>query len=91
MTSNSPASAVPIAGLDGVFDTLLFLRTVELGSQLYRLISTLKARGRDTDRAIREFHLTPAGIVLAETSAGAEAIMGDRVPEGGDGADTAGR
>ena len=86
-----PASAVPIAGLDGLFDTLLFLRTVELGSPLYRLVSTLKARGRDTDRAIREFQLTPAGIVLAETSTGAEAIMGGTPPEDGDGADTAGR
>jgi circadian clock protein KaiC len=86
-----PASAVPIAGLDGLFDTLLFLRTVELRSQLYRLVSILKARGRDADRAIREFRLTPAGIVLAETSAGAEAIMGGSAPEDGDGADPAGR
>jgi circadian clock protein KaiC len=86
-----PAAAVPIAGLDGLFDTLLFLRTVELRSRLYRLVSTLKARGRDTDRAIREFRLTPAGIVLAETSDGAEAIMGGTAPEDGDGADAAGR
>ena len=71
-----PAAAVPIAGLDGLFDTLLFLRTVELRSRHYRLVSALKARGRDTDRAIREFRLTPTGIVLAETSDGAEAIMG---------------
>ncbi|HEY8598233.1 MAG TPA: hypothetical protein VIL85_07370, partial [Thermomicrobiales bacterium] len=66
-------------------------RTVELRSQLYRLVSILKARGRDADRAIREFRLTPAGIVLAETSAGAEAIMGGSAPEDGDGADPAGR
>ena len=77
-----PASAVPIAGLDGMFDTLLFLRSVELRSQLYRLVSVLKARGRAADRAIREFRFTARGMVVAESFDGAEAILAD--VEGGE-------
>jgi len=37
------------------------------------------------------FRLTPTGIVIAETSVVAEAIMGGTVPEDGDGVDAAGR
>ena len=87
-----PASAVPVAGLDGMFDTLLFLRSVELRSQLYRLVSILKARGRAADRAIREFRFTARGMVVAESFESAEAILADAAGgEGDDAADHPGR
>lgn len=87
-----PASAVPVAGLDGMFDTLLFLRSVELRSQLYRLVSVLKARGRAADRAIREFRFTARGMVVAESFDGAEAILADAAGgEDDDAADHPGR
>ncbi len=79
-----PASAVPLGGLDGQVDTLLFLRTVERRAQLHRLVAILKARSRPADRAVRAFRLTPAGIALDETPGAAAAILEDVArPAGG--------
>jgi len=84
-------STLPIAGLDGQFDTLLFLHTVERHGRLDRLVSVLKARGRAADRISREFRLTDRGIQIAATADGAEAAPAAPVREGDDGADAAGR
>jgi circadian clock protein KaiC len=70
-----PEVRLPIDGLAAFFDTILFLRTVELHSQLYRLVTILKARERAADRAIREFRISDCGIDVAETFASAEAIL----------------
>ncbi len=83
-------STIPIAGLDGQFDTLLFLHTVERHGRLARLVSILKARGRAADRISREFRLTDHGIQIAETADGAEAAAEAPAREGDDGADAAG-
>jgi circadian clock protein KaiC len=56
-------------------DNLLFLRYVELESQLYRLISILKMRESGYDTAIREFRITDQGIDVAPTFASAQAIL----------------
>jgi len=84
-------STLPITGLDGQFDTLLFLHTVERHGRLDRLVSVLKARGRAADRISREFRLTDHGIQIAATADGAEAAPAAPVREGDDGADAAGR
>lgn len=70
-----PEVRLPIDGLAALFDGIIFLRTVELNSQLYRLITILKARERAADRSIREFGIGDAGIDVAETFASAEAIL----------------
>ncbi|MFN8513879.1 MAG: ATPase domain-containing protein [Chloroflexia bacterium] len=70
-----PEVRLPIDGLAALFDTILFLRTVELNSQLYRLVTVLKARERAADRSIREFRISDSGIDVAETFASAEAIL----------------
>jgi circadian clock protein KaiC len=70
-----PAAAVPIPGLAELTDTILFLRSVELRSQLYRLLTIMKGREREHDRAIREFRIRDEGIEVAETFASAEAIL----------------
>lgn len=56
-------------------DNILFLRYVELQSQLYRLISLLKVRGSDYDSAIREFRISSKGIEVASTFASVQAIL----------------
>jgi circadian clock protein KaiC len=70
-----PEVRLPIDGLAAPFDSIIFLRTVELRSQLYRLLTILKARERAADRAIREFHISDSGIEVADTFASAEAIL----------------
>lgn len=67
-----PAPVSVIA--DGV-DNLIFLRYVELQSQLYRLLSILKMRESGYDTAIREFRITDQGLDLAPTFDSAQAIL----------------
>jgi circadian clock protein KaiC len=70
-----PIIEFPVEGISIIADNIIFLRYVELHSQLYRLISILKLRDGDYDTAIREFRITPAGIQVAETFASAQAIL----------------
>ncbi len=70
-----PTVAIPIAGVSAIMENILFLRYVELRSQLYRLISVLKARRTGHDPALREFTITGQGITIARTFASAEAIL----------------
>ncbi|HEY6408112.1 MAG TPA: ATPase domain-containing protein [Ktedonobacteraceae bacterium] len=62
-------------GIADLADNLLFLRYVELDSQLYRLISVLKMRESGYDPAIREFRITDQGIDVAPTFDSAQAIL----------------
>ena len=73
----SPTLELP-APLTGVADgahNLIFLRYVELQSQLYRLISILKMRESGYESAIREFRITDQGIDVASTFNSAQAIL----------------
>src|SRR5215212_5191368 len=71
----SPTVVIPIDGLSALADNLIFLRQVELRSQLYRLISILKVRASDYATAIREFQITNQGIEVATTFESADAIL----------------
>jgi circadian clock protein KaiC len=66
---------VPIDSVSAIIDNIIFLRYVELHSQLYRLISILKMRESDYDPAIREFKISSGGIEVASTFESAEAIL----------------
>ena len=70
-----PAAPVPIDGSAELMDSILFLRTVELGSHLRRTIAVLKLSEGERDPAIRELWLTPRGIDVAGPLASAEAIL----------------
>ena len=59
----------------GATDNIIFLRYVELRSQLYRLISILKMRDSAYDSALRAFAFTAQGLEVEATFAGAEAIL----------------
>lgn len=73
----SPTLELPMAisEIAVLADNLLFLRYMELDSQLYRLLSILKMRESDYDPAIREFRITDQGIDVAPTFASAQAIL----------------
>jgi circadian clock protein KaiC len=66
---------ISVPHMAALVDNVIFLRYVELHSQLYRLISILKLRDSDYDPAIREFKISDHGITVASTFRSAEAIL----------------
>lgn len=66
---------ISIPHMSALVDNVIFLRYVELHSQLYRLISIMKLRDSDYDPAIREFRISEKGISVASTFRSAEAIL----------------
>ncbi len=70
-----PAIEAPVGGLAPLVDGVLFLRHVELHSQLTRLISVLKLRASSYDSRIREFTISDAGLAVAASFASAEAVL----------------
>ncbi|MGH2542240.1 MAG: ATPase domain-containing protein, partial [Ardenticatenaceae bacterium] len=70
-----PDLEVPIMGVTAIMDNIILLRYVELRSQLYRLVSILKARETDYDPTIREFRIVNDGIEVADSFESAEAIL----------------
>lgn len=66
---------ISIPQMSALVDNVIFLRYVELRSQLYRLISIMKLRDSDYDPAIREFRISDHGISVASTFRSAEAIL----------------
>jgi circadian clock protein KaiC len=70
-----PSVAFTVPHIAATVDNILFLRYVELHSQLYRLISILKVRESAYDSSIREFKISDKGIEVATTFESAEAIL----------------
>jgi len=56
-------------------ENIIFLRYLELRSQLYRLISIMKMRESQYDSGIREFAISDEGIIVADTFKSAEAVL----------------
>jgi circadian clock protein KaiC len=56
-------------------ENIIYLRYLELRSQLYRLISIMKMRESQYDSGIREFSITDEGINVADTFESAESIL----------------
>ena len=66
---------LPIERMAGLVDNVIFVRYVELRSQLYRLLSIMKMRDSAYDTTIREFKIGSNGITVASTFKSAEAIL----------------
>lgn len=56
-------------------ENIIYLRYLELRSQLYRLISIMKMRESQYDSGIREFAIADDGIIVADTFKSAEAVL----------------
>lgn len=61
--------------VSAIVDNVIFLRYVEMRSQLYRMLSVMKMRESDNDSSLRLFSITDKGIDVAETFESAEAIL----------------
>jgi circadian clock protein KaiC len=68
---------LPLQGLSGLAENILLLRYLERGARMHRLLSILKVRDDEYDSTMREFEITAQGLVVAETSASAEALLAD--------------
>ncbi|EPX61040.1 hypothetical protein D187_001692 [Cystobacter fuscus DSM 2262] len=66
---------LPTPELANVAESVVLLRYVELRSQIYRLLSVMKMRESRYDTSLREFHITPGGIDVAESFQSAESIL----------------
>jgi circadian clock protein KaiC len=66
---------IPVDGISATTDNIIFVRYVELHSQLYRLLSIMKMRESSYDPSIREFRISGRGIEVASTFESAEAIL----------------
>jgi circadian clock protein KaiC len=70
-----PEIDMPAVHVSAAAENIIFVRYVELHSQLYRLLSIIKVREGAYDPAIREFVISDQGIDVASTFASAEAIL----------------
>jgi circadian clock protein KaiC len=57
---------VPTAGVSAIFQNILFLRQVETGAELVRLISVMKTRDTEHDRTLYSFDIRSDGIHIGE-------------------------
>ncbi|MBS0420887.1 MAG: AAA family ATPase [Proteobacteria bacterium] len=69
-----PVTRVPSSGVSALLENLVFLRFVERGSILTRLISVHKVRDSGHDPSLREFYITDNGIHVGEAFAGVEGL-----------------
>ncbi len=74
-TSDS-TGPVTSTGISSIVDNIISLRDVELESTLKRSLIVFKERGTAHDRDIREFEITPKGMVMKGKFAGVEQILG---------------
>lgn len=63
-------------GISSAVDNIIALRHVEIESSLRRSAVIMKARGSAHDNEIREFEITPKGVVLKKKFLGMEQILG---------------
>ena len=69
------AIAPPTPRVANRVDNIIVLRYVELGAQLHRLISIVKARGSATDLSVHEFVIGREGVDVASTSKSADVVL----------------
>ncbi len=70
-----PTVEISLPDVSALSENLVFLRYVELQSQVYRLLSIIKMRESAYDSAIRKFEITSEGLKIDSTFTDAEAIL----------------
>lgn len=70
-----PSTDIPIEGVSARVENIIFVRYVEIRSELQRIISILKTRRTGHDGAITEFRITDKGIKTGGKFEGAEAML----------------
>jgi circadian clock protein KaiC len=69
-----PVSRVPSSGVSALLENLVFLRFVERGAILNRLISVHKVRDSGHDPSLREFYITDRGLHVGAAFEGVEGL-----------------
>jgi len=70
-----PSTDMPIEGVSARVENILFVRYVEIRSELQRIMSILKTRRTGHDGAITEFRITDEGIKTGDKFERADAIL----------------
>lgn len=70
-----PRLQLPVKDISAVSQNIILLRHVELGAELFRLISILKMRDSKYDSRIYEFRIDDGGLSIADTFRSAEQIL----------------
>ena len=67
--STNQAGHLPptVARLPALFDNLIQLRALEVGSRVTRLLSVTKMRGCNFDDSLHEYRFGPSGLIVGET------------------------
>ncbi len=65
----------PIGDLSSLAENLILLRFAEVGAQLYRLVSVLKARDSQFDASLHEYVTSGRGLLIEATADSAQRIM----------------
>ncbi|MBF5043905.1 AAA family ATPase [Aggregicoccus sp. 17bor-14] len=75
----------PVPGISGVCENILFLRKVESGARLLRLLSVMKTRDRDNDNALYGFDIAQGGLRLGKAFRPGHAVFtGVSTPSSGE-------
>ena len=75
---------VPTPNVSAIFHNILFVRHVEVGAELQRLLSVMKTRDSDADRRLWRYEIEDHGLrIMAPFAAGGDTLIGGH-------ADTAG-
>ncbi len=79
--SGAAAPAMHQLALTATVDNIVWVRYVELRSQLHRLISILKVRDSGYDASIRSLQIGASGLEVARTFESAERVLGERAQQ----------
>jgi circadian clock protein KaiC len=66
---------VPFAGTSGLAENIILLHWLQSRARLHRLLSITKVRDSEFDLSVHEYSITGQGIVVAEDSTGARALL----------------
>jgi circadian clock protein KaiC len=70
-----PEVKFPLSGISMVAENILFLRTVELNSELRRFVSILKERNSGYDGTLRELHISHQGLSVGASFTDAQMLL----------------
>ena len=66
---------IPTSGVSAVFHNIIFLRQVERGSELLRLLTVMKTRDSAHDRGLFQLDITDQGVVIGDRFTSSESIL----------------
>lgn len=62
-------------GVEFIVDTVIYMRLVEIGSEIRKAMAILKMRGSDFDRRVREYVIDNKGIKIATPFTDVESVL----------------